>query len=61
MPNTYQRTTSVLAMGRFAAVHFASPVSLALRFGKSPAGQRGAHAAELVGRKGIEGMGVGSC
>ena len=40
MPNTYQRTTSVPAMGRFAAVHFASPVSLALRFGKSPAGQR---------------------
>src|SRR5262245_6005013 len=43
MPNTYQRTTSVPAMGRFAAVHFASPASLALRFGKSPAGLPARH------------------
>ena len=40
MPNTYQSTTSVFSMGRFAAVQTGRPVSCSLRFGKSPQGQR---------------------
>ena len=40
MPNTYHSTTSVFSIGRSAAVHTGRPVSVSLRFGKSPQGQR---------------------
>src|ERR1700728_5355789 len=44
IPNTYQSTTSVFSIGRFCAVHTGSPLSLELRFGKSPHGQRSSSA-----------------
>ena len=40
MPNTYQSTTSVFSMDRFASVHAGRPESCSLRLGKSPQGQR---------------------
>src|SRR5213079_1144859 len=40
MPKTYQRTTSVLSIERFCAVHTGSPLSCSLWTTNSPQGQR---------------------